>query len=200
MEMLTGQRRLLDGEMSVAGAPYAATRAQARQHAVRYLPEEPLRNACAQRMSVADNLALRIFDEGAPSIWLNRKRIAENAAEKIAAFNIKAQSKDDPVRALSGGNVQRTALARELSGDVSLLIVANPCFGLDFAAVKAIRDRIMAARNRGVAVLLISEDLDELLELSDRIVVMADGRLTYETPTATADVATLGQYMSGHAA
>ena len=78
---------------------------------------------------------------------------------------------------LSGGNVQRCVLARELDGDVKLLIVANPCFGLDVKAVAETRARIMAARNAGTAVLLMSEDLDEILELADRIVVMHDGRI-----------------------
>jgi len=197
MEMLTGQRHLQSGTITVNGAPYRATRAEARQHKVRYLPEEPLRNACAPKMSVADNLALRIFDD-TPDPWLNRRRIASNALEKIRDFDIKTRSKDDPIRALSGGNVQRTALARELSGDVALLIVANPCFGLDFSAVRAIRDRIMAARNAGVAVLLISEDLDELFELSDRILVMSDGQITHETPIAEADLSRIGAHMSGH--
>lgn len=199
MEMLTGQRRLQAGEIIVKGAPYHATRAEARTHKVRYLPEEPLRNACAPKMSVADNLALRVFDE-TPDLWLKRSDIAANAIEKIGNFDIKTRSKDEPVRALSGGNIQRTALARELSGEVALLIVANPCFGLDFSAVRSIRDRIMAARNAGAAVLLISEDLDELFELSDRILVMSEGRISYETSIETADVAKIGAHMSGAAA
>lgn len=199
MEMLTGQRSLSAGAITVRGEAYDATRDQARRHKVRYLPEEPLQNACAPKMTVSDNLALRMFDD-TDGIWLQPRRMAQNARDMIAAFNIKTQSKDEPLRALSGGNVQRTALARELSGEVALLVVANPCFGLDFAAVRAIRDRILAARNDGVAVLLISEDLDELLELSDRILVMSEGRLTFETPTKDADPAVLGAHMSGHAA
>ncbi|MDB3935649.1 ABC transporter ATP-binding protein [Granulosicoccus sp.] len=197
MEILTGQRSLTSGTVRVGGEGYKATRAQARRHKVRYLPEEPLRNACAPTMSVADNLALRIFDKGAPSLWLDRKRIANNAQIMIEAFDIKTRSADEPLRSLSGGNIQRTTLARELSGDVSLLMVANPCFGLDFAAVRAIRDRLLDARNRGVAILLISEDLDELMELSDRILVMSEGRITYQTPIADADTAVIGHHMSG---
>ena len=89
-------------------------------------------------------------------------------------------------------------LARELTGEVDLLIVSNPCFGLDFSAVAEIRARIMKARNAGAAVLLLSEDLDELLELSDRILVMSDGALVYETPIAAANVQTIGEHMAGH--
>jgi general nucleoside transport system ATP-binding protein len=90
-------------------------------------------------------------------------------------------------------------LARELSSDqIKLLIAANPCFGLDFAAVDYIHSQIVDARNRGVAVLLVSEDLDELLKLSDRILVISEGRFTYESPIAEADFATIGRSMAGH--
>ena len=94
--------------------------------------------------------------------------------------------------------MQRTVLARELSDPVDLLIVSNPCFGLDFSAVGEIRGQILAARNNGAAVLLVSEDLDELLELSDRILVMSEGRIVYETSIETADIPTIGNYMAGH--
>jgi simple sugar transport system ATP-binding protein len=98
---------------------------------------------------------------------------------------------------LSGGNVQRTVLARELDGEVALLVAANPCFGLDVKAVSEIRARIVAARNAGTAVLLLSEDLDEILELSDRIVVMREGAIVYETAGAGADARTIGGHMVG---
>ena len=102
------------------------------------------------------------------------------------------------IRDLSGGNVQRAVLARELSSDVDVLIVANPCFGLDFVSVADIRAQIMEQRNRGAAVLLVSEDLDEVLELSDRIAVMSGGKVTYLTEGAGADRTTIGRYMAGH--
>jgi len=79
-----------------------------------------------------------------------------------------------------------------------VLIAANPVFGLDFAAVADIHAQIMAARNRGAAVLLVSEDLDELLELSDRLLVMFEGRVVYETTPASADLTVIGRYMAGH--
>jgi len=107
---------------------------------------------------------------------------------------------DAPIGSLSGGNVQRAVLARELSDDVALLIASNPCFGLDFAAVAEIRTRLMEARNRGAAVLLISADLDEIFALSDRIVVMSEGKLVHETPVETADLGLIGRHMAGHSA
>src|SRR5260370_31441352 len=92
-----------------------------------------------------------------------------------------------PIRTLSGGNIQRAVLARELDEGVEVLVVANPCFGLDFKAVSEIRSRIMQARNRGAAVLLISEDLDEVLELADRVLVISGGKIVYETSNEQAD-------------
>jgi general nucleoside transport system ATP-binding protein len=201
VEVLGGQRGALAGSVEVNAKPYRATRAEARAAGVRCLPEEPLRNACAARMSVAENLAFRNFDAGASqgtAVMLDRGRIAAQARDLIATYGIKTASKDAAVETLSGGNVQRVVLARELSGEVNLLIAANPCFGLDIAAVAEIRGQLMAARNRGAAVLLVSEDLDELLELSDRILVMSEGRIVYETPIETADVRTIGAHMAGH--
>ena len=94
--------------------------------------------------------------------------------------------------------MQRAVLARELGGEVEVLIAANPCFGLDFAAVAQIHAEIMAARNRGAAVLLVSEDLDELLELSDHLVVMFHGQLVHEARASEANLTEIGRHMAGH--
>jgi ABC-type uncharacterized transport system ATPase subunit len=105
---------------------------------------------------------------------------------------------------LSGGNVQRAVLARELGDStrpedaVNVLIVANPVFGLDFASVADIHARLLQARALGTAILLVSEDLDELLELSDRILVMTDGCIVHETRATGADRTELGRWMAGH--
>jgi simple sugar transport system ATP-binding protein len=120
------------------------------------------------------------------------------ARDLIERFGIKTQGPDARIETLSGGNIQRTVLARELSEKIEVLIVQNPCFGLDLNAVAETRNRIMAVRNKGAAVLLISEDLDEILELADRIVVMFEGRLVYETPRETADVHEIGRHMASY--
>lgn len=195
VEALAGQRPIEAGAVSVMGAPFHATRAEAQAHGVRWLPEEPLRNACAPAMSVAENVAFRSFD--ANGFWVSAAALRKVAAPLASAFNVKCASIDAPISTLSGGNVQRAALARELSGDVRLLICANPCFGLDFGAAGEIRARLMAARDAGAAVLLISEDLDEVMDLSDRVVVMSEGRIAYQAAAAEADRAEIGRRMAG---
>ncbi len=201
VEALLGQRPIAGGQVAVNGAPYAATRSEMQKQKVFSLPEEPLRNACVAGMSVAENMALRDFDS-APMCkqgWrIDRAAIEARARELIGAFNVKPALPGRAIGTLSGGNVQRAILARELSYSVNVLIAANPVFGLDFAAVADIHARILAVREQGAAVLLISEDLDELIELADRILVMENGAIVYQTDAHDADRTTLGQHMAGH--
>jgi simple sugar transport system ATP-binding protein len=131
---------------------------------------------------------------------VSQRAIDRAAVRLVAAYGIRAPSIHTPIGKLSGGNVQRAVLARELDGDVDVLIAANPCMGLDFAAVAEIHGRIRAARDRGAAVLLLSADLDEILVLSTRVLVMSEGRIAYETPVGDAQPAILGRYMGGHGA
>jgi simple sugar transport system ATP-binding protein len=201
VEVLAGQRPVTGGQMRVNGEVYQATRKEIARHHVFALPEEPLRNACVPQMSVAENMALRTFDRPpqAKGWLLILNAIRQAAIGLIQQFSVKTPSPETPIGHLSGGNVQRAVLARELSPDrINLLIAANPCFGLDFAAVDFIHSAIIEARNRGVAVLLVSEDLDELLKLSDRIIVISDGEFVYESPIDEADFTTIGQRMAGH--
>ena len=201
VEALVGQRTPLSGAITVDGRPYRATRGAIRFHGAFSLTEEPLHTACVPRMSVAENLALRNFDQPPIALGplLRGRAMREQARRRIAEFKVKTTGPDAPMTTLSGGNVQRAVLARELSEQVSVLVAANPVFGLDFAAVAEIHGRILAARDRGAAVLLVSEDLDELLALSDRIVVMFGGRIVHETTAAAANVAVIGPCMAGHA-
>lgn len=198
MEILTGQRPCQSGEIRVNGRAYTASRTEAQSHNIRFLPEEPLFNACAPRMSVSDNIGFRSFDTDG-GFWLSRRKMRARAETLVRQFKVKTTTIDAPISALSGGNVQRAVLARELSGEVDLLIISNPCFGLDFSAVSEIRARIMTARNEGAAVLIMSEDLDEIMELTDRVLVMSEGRVTYEAATAEADISSIGYHMGGHA-
>ena len=165
------------------------------------LPEDPLNNGCVRTMSVAENLAIRNFDQATNVFgggFVNRRAVRRQALDLIDRFRIKSQGPEARMETLSGGNVQRAVLARELSEEVDVLIAQNPCFGLDLNAVAEIRNRIMEARNAGAAVLLISEDLDEILELADRIVVMFEGQFVYETSREAADVHVIGRHMASH--
>jgi general nucleoside transport system ATP-binding protein len=125
--------------------------------------------------------------------------LRQRARELIAAFGVKTRGELAPISSLSGGNVQRAVLARELSDEAELLLVSNPVFGLDFVAVAEVHARLVAARNQGAAVLMVSEDLDELLHVADRIVVMSGGRLVYACAAAGADRHEIGRHMGGHA-
>ena len=200
VEVLSGQKPLTDGGIFIHDKPFEPRRSDFDRFKVFGLPEEPLKNATVPRMSVAENIAFRSYDK--PPIaslgwWLSPGPMRRKAEDLIERYRVKTTSPDSPIEALSGGNVQRAVLARELSGDVDVLIVANPCFGLDFASVAEIRSQIMEQRNKGAAVLLVSEDLDEILELADRVAVMSGGTISYVSAIEDTDRNTIGQHMAG---
>lgn len=200
VEVLAGQREISAGEIRVHREQYSATRAEVTRHRVSCLPEEPLQNACVRSMSVMENLAFRDFFDSpfCKGRWfLNDNAIRRSATALIHRYRIKTTSPDAPIRQLSGGNIQRTVLARELGRNVEILVAANPCFGLDVAAAAEIHAQIMSVRNQGAAVLLVSEDLDEILALSDRIVVIYEGRIVYDKMSADAETAVIGRHMAG---
>jgi len=202
VEVLAGQREKSTGTVYVHRDPYDATREEIRRHSFRCLPEDPLRNACVATMSVAENLAFHVFDRVpfARARWfVSPKAMSEVAERRIGEYGIRAPSGQSPIGHLSGGNVQRVVLARELSEKVDVLVVANPCMGLDFKAVGEIHDRIRQARDTGAAVLLVSADLDEVFALADRVLVMSEGRIVFDRPVGESALATVGAHMAGHA-
>jgi len=188
----------------VDGRRHSATRTQLREHRFFTIPEEPLRNAAVAWMSVAENMSLRVFDcppFRRAGFLLDRKALRKFGERLVREFSVRPPSPDVPIGELSGGNVQRAIVAREFSsGEVKVLVAANPCFGLDFKAVDFVHNQLMEARNRGAAVLLVSEDLDELLALADRILVMTGGKFVNESTPAEVDMALIGQQMAGHSA
>jgi simple sugar transport system ATP-binding protein len=201
VEVLSGQRDLTDGRILVKQKPFEPKRETYFRMKIFGLPEEPLKNAAVARMTVAENMAFRTFDQPPAATlgwWLSPGPIRTKARELIARYRVKTPSPETAIADLSGGNVQRAVLARELSSEVDVLIVANPCCGLDFASVAEIHAQIMEQRNRGAAVLLVSEDLDEILELADRVAVMSGGTINYVAPVGETDRATIGKHMAGH--
>jgi simple sugar transport system ATP-binding protein len=201
VEVIAGQRAATTGSIFVDGELHKPTRAMLRKHRFFILPEEPLRNASVPGMTVAENMALRVFDNASFQKWsclLDRAAIRNFAHDLTRRFSVRPPNPEAPIGDLSGGNVQRAVLARELSSSkVDVMVAANPCFGLDFKATDFIHDRLVEARNQGAAVLVISEDLDELLEIADRIFVMSQGALVHETTPPEADLLTIGRKMAG---
>ncbi len=203
VQAIAGQRAIESGTIRAFDAPFHPTRRGIRTAGLFTVPEEPLENATVPSMSVAENIALRKFDQPpfAKARWfLNRSAIREAALAVIRNFSIRPPFPDIAIRNLSGGNLRRAVLGRDLmGGEARILVVANPCVGLDFVATASVHNHLVELRNNGGALLLVSEDLDELVKLADRIVVMSDGVIAHETLPSELDRAVVGSYIGGHA-
>jgi simple sugar transport system ATP-binding protein len=147
-------------------------------------------------LPVSLNLILEHIDDFTRGGQLDRTRVAEHARELIERYQIKAQP-DDRVATLSGGNIQKVLLARVLSRDPAIVVVSQPTRGLDVGASEFVREQLLARRRDGAAILLFSEDLEELLSLSDRIVVLYEGRVVGHMLASEADPEHLGMLMAG---
>ena len=153
-------------------------------------------------LSIAENLVLKSHRRPPISTRgvLRHDRIRRNARELIKRFAIAAPGPDTPTRLLSGGNVQKVVLARELSSVPEVIVAANPTRGLDVGATESVRSLLLEAAGNGVGILLISKDLDEILLLADRIAVIYEGRIVGVVARSTADVQQLGLMMAGASA
>lgn len=147
-------------------------------------------------LSVAINLVLERLDDFKKGFGVNRDAVREHARLLIEQFGIKADP-EDPIQSLSGGNMQKVLLARVLSQKPRVLVVAQPTRGLDVGATRDVRRMLSDQRNHGAAVLLVSEDLDELFELSDRLIVMCEGRIVAEHAPSNFDRHQIGLEMTG---
>jgi general nucleoside transport system ATP-binding protein len=198
-EVLAGMRRpsagrVLVGERDLAGASPSAVMAAG----VGRIPEDRHASLVLD-LPVAMNLILEHIDDFRGRGGLDDKRIAAHAKDLIARYNIKARP-EDRVGTLSGGNIQKVLLARVLSRDPRVVVVAQPTRGLDVGATEYVRGELLARRAGGAAILLVSEDLDELLALSDRLIVLYEGRIVGELPAEGADPEHLGLLMAGRQA
>jgi simple sugar transport system ATP-binding protein len=203
VEALCGQRSVDQGAIDVDARPWRADRASMRAARFGCVPESPLANATAPDMALADNLVLRVFDRAPIASRTGRVRrdaLRASAQALAARFAVQSGALGRAIATLSGGNVQRAVLGRELVDDTRLLVAVNPAFGLDVGAAADVRRRLVELRATGCAVLLVSEDLDELITLSDRIVVMFEGRVVLSTLGVEADRQALGLAMAGHSA
>ena len=193
-EVVAGLRAPFSGKVFVRGTETTGRGPKAARRAgLAYVPEDRLGTGLSPSLSISENLLLtrkRPF-------FLKRRAMEGAAREAIGRFDIRAPGPDAATRGLSGGNAQKALLARELMAGPEVLVVASPTRGLDVGATGAIRELLDERRRAGCAVLLISEDLDEVRSLSDRILVLYEGRVSYETPGEGASVEELGLAMAG---
>ncbi len=180
-EMLAGQRSLRSGRVELAGSDITRGRVpERRQRGIRYVTDDRLGEGTVGTFSVATNLVLK--EIGASPYWRHGisdwNAIHRGAREQIQRNDIRTPSELTPVGKLSGGNVQKVLLARELDAEANVAVLNKPTYGLDLHNQRLALDRIVAAAARGVALIVISTDLDELLEISDRVGVMFQGRLS----------------------
>ena len=169
-----------------------------RQHGMGFVPEERLGRGAVPRMSLTENALLTAHGSGMLKHGMIRfDRIAEFARRCIGDFNVKCGGEEHAANSLSGGNLQKFIMGREILLAPKLLVVAQPTWGVDVGAAAFIRQRLIDLRDEGTAILVISEELEELFEISDRIAVIAEGRLSPTRRLAETSIDEIGLWMSG---
>ena len=168
-----------------------------RKLGLHFVPEERLGRGAVPTLGLAHNLLLTRNNALSKSGWIRVKALEAQAADIIRRFNVKAGGPNSVARSLSGGNLQKFIVGREIDANPKLLIVSQPTWGVDVGAAAQIRGEILELRDKGCAVLVVSEELDELFELSDRLHVIAKGRLSPSVPIGEATIERIGEWMSG---
>jgi general nucleoside transport system ATP-binding protein len=200
VEALTGLRPSTSEKFTIAGLDAAGKSPHdIHEMGVGHVPEDREKDGLVGPYSIADNLVLNRFDEAefANRGVRNRAAVATLARGLVEQFDVRTPSIETTVESLSGGNKQKVVIARELAANPQLLIASQPTRGVDVGSIEFIHSQIVAARDRGAAVLLVSAELDEVLGLSDRVQVMYDGRLLAELPGEEADRDRIGRLMAG---
>ena len=191
-------RRARPGSVMLLGADVArASAGRRRRQGLHYVPEERLGRGAVPTMGLAHNLLLTRREPVRAGGWLDLGRMAAMTREIIERFNVKAGGPASAARSLSGGNLQKYIVGREIDARPKVLIVAQPTWGVDVGASAQIRGELLSLRDAGCAVLVLSEELDELFEITDRLYVIARGRLSPPIATSTATPERIGQWMSG---
>jgi general nucleoside transport system ATP-binding protein len=199
-EVIAGLRKTTAGRINFDGTEIGGWSPERRiRKGLAYIPEERMRDGVIRELSVEENLMAE--DHAQPpfarGIFLDFAQISRHCDELIEGYEIKTPSRSTPLRNLSGGNIQKLILARELSRQPGVLIAAQPTRGVDIGSTEYIHRRIIAQRAAGTATLLISEDLDEVRNLSDRIAVMYEGRIMGVVERDQASIEQLGLMMAG---
>jgi simple sugar transport system ATP-binding protein len=199
-QCLGGLRKPSAGSVTVDGKDITTCTVQQRLAAgLAYIPEERMRDGAIREFSVQENLFLQ--EHNAPQfkrgIFLNFRKMAAHAKELVGQYAVKTPKLETPIKNLSGGNIQKLIMARELSRKPGVLVASQPTRGVDIGATEYIHHRLLEQRAAGIAILLISEDLDEVRSLSDRIAVMYEGRIMGVVDRNEATVERLGLMMAG---
>jgi simple sugar transport system ATP-binding protein len=199
-EVLTGLRPMSGGTATFDHSSFTPSTNwyKVGQH-MAHIPEDRAAAGSVPDLSVAENLILKCYQSKpiAAGWAINKSAVNEKAVQLVEKYQIATPTIETPVRMLSGGNLQKLILARETSGRPSLMIAVHPTRGLDVGATEAVHKILIEQRDKGAAILLISEDLDELLSLSDLLAVMYEGRIVGEMPVEGADIQTIGLMMAG---
>jgi general nucleoside transport system ATP-binding protein len=199
-ETIVGMRPLTDGAAQVCGRRLGGgDPREAISAGVAYVPEDRLGTGVAPSLSIASNVVLKSYRAAPVSTgpMLRLARIRDLARSVIERYDVRTSGPNVPAWQLSGGNLQKVVLAREFSGEPAVLVAASPTRGLDVAGIETVHSYLRDAASKGVGVLLISEDLDEILAIADRVLVMYEGSVVGERDAQTATVEELGLLMAG---
>jgi simple sugar transport system ATP-binding protein len=168
-----------------------------RKEGLHFVPEERLGRGAVPTLSLAQNTLLTRTAAVSGSGWIKTSDVTALAQALIKRFNVKAGGPDAPAKSLSGGNLQKFIVGREIEANPKLLIVSQPTWGVDVGAAAQIRGELLALRDQGCALLVVSEELDELFEICDRMVVIAKGKVSPSVATTAATIEMIGEWMSG---
>jgi simple sugar transport system ATP-binding protein len=199
-EAVTGMRPFTSGSVTVDGRQLNGGDArEAIRAGVAHVPEDRLHTGVAPSLSIASNVVLKAYrgKQLTKGPMLRLRTIRDYAASLIKRYDVRGGGPELPARQLSGGNLQKVVLAREFEGEPRVLVVASPTRGLDVAAIETVHGYLRDAASKGVGVLLISEDLDEIRALADRIAVIYEGTIVGEVRADTATVEEIGLMMAG---
>lgn len=199
-EVITGLRPATSGKVLIHNQDVTNHSPRSiRGYRLAYIPAERKIHGTIGQLSVANNLVLASYNQPpfARKGWLNKKEINNFAQSRIKEFDIRTPGPSTEAESLSGGNLQKVVLARELSKSPDILICAQPTRGLDVGAIEYVHKRILEERERGAAILLISTELDEIFTLSDRIAILCRGKIMGIVPNQNIDIGQIGLMMAG---
>jgi general nucleoside transport system ATP-binding protein len=199
-ETITGLRKITGGQVLLEGKPITNLAPGAiTDRMLSYIPEERMKDGMIKNFSICENMVLREHHKQpfSRSGFLNLRDISSHTDQLIAKFHVKTPSRDTLAKNLSGGNIQKVVLAREISRNPRVIVAAQPTRGLDIGATEYVREQLLEQRRKGAAIMLISEDLDEILALSDRIAVLYEGQIMDIVPRDNATPEKLGLLMAG---